>query len=254
MGRRIRIHFDGAVYHVMARGVDGRDIFVDDRDRSIFVGNLMKIADDMGAHILAYCLMGNHFHLALKIGSVPLAAIMQRLLTSYALVFNRRYERTGHLFQARYKAIVCIDERYLATLIRYIHLNPVRAGLVANPADWPWSSFKGHPVDASGEMGEFDPWRDAEAATAKLLRAPKSLSCTINEIGSMISAQSGVSIQELRSDCRRRWVTAAKRRLTQQAVASGHSLIAVAKWLGSTPSSTTRYVQKNTANTGKPDA
>ncbi len=90
--------------------------------------------------IYAYCLMPNHFHLALKVSAVPLGSLMQRILTGYSITFNHRHDRTGHLFQARYKSIPCLEDRYLLSLINYIQMNPVRAGLVKSAADWSWSS------------------------------------------------------------------------------------------------------------------
>lgn len=93
--------------------------------------------------ILAYCLMPNHFHLAVKVSTVPLGRVMLRILTSYVNTFNNRHERTGHLFEARHKAKICLTDRYLLGLIRYIQMNPVRAKLVKNAEDWPWSSRRG---------------------------------------------------------------------------------------------------------------
>jgi REP element-mobilizing transposase RayT len=90
MSRRQRIHFSGAVYHVMARGVNGGAIFIEDRDREEFLADLKRVADQAGAEVIAYCLMGNHFHLAIKVGAIPLRAVMQRLLTGYVLRFNAR--------------------------------------------------------------------------------------------------------------------------------------------------------------------
>src|SRR6185503_15252840 len=107
---------------------------------------------EMSCTILAYCLMGNHFHLAMRVGNIPLSRIMHRMLTTYAMAFNFRHDRTGHLFQARYKAILCLDDAYLLGLVRYIHLNPVRAGLVPKPENWPWSS---HHLYAAGNSEDL---------------------------------------------------------------------------------------------------
>ncbi|MCR4295507.1 MAG: transposase, partial [Elusimicrobia bacterium] len=120
----------------MAKGVDGRAIYTDDADRIGFLKSLNRIVNESGASVLAYCLMGNHFHLAIKVGAVPLSSVLQRILTSHALTFNIRHDRTGHLFQARYRSNLCLTDAYLTALIRYIHMNPVRAGLVSRPEDW----------------------------------------------------------------------------------------------------------------------
>jgi REP element-mobilizing transposase RayT len=254
MGRKPRIHYVGAVYHAMARGVDGRDIFIEDRDRRIFLKGLSRTVEESSAEVLAYCLMGNHFHLAVRVGHVSLASIMQRLLTGYSLAFNRRYDRTGHLFQARYKAILCLDDAYLLGLVRYIHMNPVRAGLTSTPQEWPWSSLGGQGQDnfEAGSM-EFDPWPNDMVRSVDLMRCPKTDEQDIADIGEAISARTGIHLQELRSETRRRAVVAAKRLFTQEAVRRGHSLIFVAKWLNSTRSSATRYARGNTAHTGRPD-
>ncbi len=173
MPRAPRIHYPGAVYHAMARGVDGREIFSDDQDRHHFMRILTHVFREMDAQRLAYCLMGNHFHLAVKVGITQLSILMQRILTSYSLSFNHRHVRTGHLFQARYKAVICLDNAYLAALIRYIHGNPVRAGLTKSPDLWRWSSYaeyirseKDGMIKSDGDLptinipdeSSFNPW------------------------------------------------------------------------------------------------
>ena len=115
---------------------------MDTADRQEFLLSLSRARASVGFQVLAYCLMPNHFHLLLRVGNVPLPRIMQGLLTGYATRFNLRQGKTGHLFQSRYKAILCTDDSYLLTLVRYIHQNPVRAGFVADPSDWPWSSYR----------------------------------------------------------------------------------------------------------------
>jgi putative transposase len=118
---------------------------------------MRRMEEEFSVRVIAYCLMGNHFHLAIQVGPVPLGSAMQHLLSSYCRYFNSRHERTGHLFGGRHKASICTHDRYLAALIRYIHMNPVRAGLVALPGDWPWSSYM--PGETVGsEVLDFDPW------------------------------------------------------------------------------------------------
>ncbi len=247
MGRDPRIHYFGAVYHAMARGVDGREIFGDDLDRTSFLEGLSRIRRETSAEVLAYCLMGNHFHLAIKVGPVALASIMQRILTSHSLIFNRRHDRTGHLFQARYKAILCRNDAYLAILIRYIHMNPVRAKLVLRPQDWRWSSFSGRQEEngCEADLMDFDPWSKEAVENADLHAVAEKRE--IADIGLTISVRTGVELDELRSDNRRRPVVVAKRLFAQEAIRNGHSLMAVALWLNMTPSSASRYVRANTA-------
>lgn len=253
MGRRARIHFSGAVYHAMAHGVEGQDIFLDDTDRVNFLDDLRRLVRESEAGLLAYCLMGNHFHLAIQVGTVTLSSIMRRLLTGHAKTFNRRHDRRGHLFWGRHEEILCADEKYLAALIRYIHLNPVRAGLVTKAEDWPWSSLEGKPMpeDAAGNFEQFDPWPRAEATRPSLIRAARIDTPDIDEIGKDVSVRTGILLSELRSNACRRPVVAAKRLLTQEAVKCGHPLIAIARWLNSSPTSLTRYARSKSENTGK---
>ncbi|MCR4295560.1 MAG: transposase [Elusimicrobia bacterium] len=233
------------MYHVMARGVDGRDIYADDRDRINFLESLERIMGDSEARMLAYCLMRNHFHLAVQVGNTPLSAIMHRFLTGYVCGFNLRQNRVGHLFQGRHRAIICANEAYLATLIRYIHQNPVRAGLVSKVCDWPWSSARLHPdVGADDPIKDFNPWLEEEKEEIvdlkRSLQAPHE---GLEELGNRISLEFGVSIGELRSSARRPLLTSVRSRLTKEAITRGHTLSAVAGWLQLSPSSVTRYSQ-----------
>ena len=126
MPRKSRIDAAGALHHIICRGIEQTDIFVDDFDRDNFVERLGKILSETNTPCFAWALLPNHFHLLLRTGEVPLSTIMRRLLTGYAVSFNRRHRRHGHLFQNRYKSILCQDDPYLLELVRYIHLNPLR--------------------------------------------------------------------------------------------------------------------------------
>ncbi|MCM2303120.1 MAG: transposase [Elusimicrobia bacterium] len=243
MGRRTRIHFNGAVYHVMAKGVDGRTIFVDDHDRRFFLETLERICADSGAEIFAYCLMGNHFHLAIQVSRIPLSAIMQRLLTGYVTAFNFRHNRTGHLFQARYRSKHCLDDAHLAVVIRYIHENPVQAGLVTRACDWPWSSAGDYEADDTTEVSipaDFDPWKadDEPKHARRFIEDPQA---PLDDIAIRVQKRTGVTIREMQSADRRRSVVAARRALTHEAACQGHPLHAIAAWLHTTPTSVTRY-------------
>lgn len=132
MPRHARIDQPGLLQHVIVRGIERRPIFLDDADRSAFMTRLAALLKETGTHCLAWVLLDNHFHLLLRPMRLSLADVMRRLLTGYAVVFNLRHRRAGHLFQNRYKSIVCDHDAYLLELIRYIHLNPVRAGVVAD--------------------------------------------------------------------------------------------------------------------------
>ena len=130
MPRTARLDIVGLLQHVMVRGIEKRDIFVDDADRERFLSRLSKLLQETETDCLAWALLPNHFHLLLRPRRRKLADFMRRLLTGYAIYFNLRHERAGHLFQNRYKSILCEEDPYLIELVRYIHLNPFRAGLV----------------------------------------------------------------------------------------------------------------------------
>jgi REP element-mobilizing transposase RayT len=116
--------------HVFARGIERRDIFMDENDRQSFLDRLATILEETQTQCYAWTLIPDHFHLLLQIGPTPLSKVMSRLMTGYAVSFNKRHSRSGHLFQNRYKSVVCEENPYLLELIRYIHLNPLREGLV----------------------------------------------------------------------------------------------------------------------------
>jgi putative transposase len=140
MARKPRVHFAGALYHVMSRGNQGQSIFKDDQDRERYLGFLKESQERFGYRLYAYVLMGNHVHHLIEIGKTPLSKVMQNILFRYTRYWNRRYKKTGHLFQGRYKAILCDKESYLLELIRYLHLNPVRSKIVGDPGQYAWSS------------------------------------------------------------------------------------------------------------------
>ena len=126
------MEFPGALYHVIVRGNERRDVFRDDADRELYLRRVHHYRERFEFRLLAYCLMSNHVHLALESGSVPLSRVMLGLQSSYTQAFNRRYRRSGHLFQGRYKAYLVDGDRYFAALIRYVHHNPVEARLLGS--------------------------------------------------------------------------------------------------------------------------
>ena len=144
MPRRLRIEFAGAIYHVMARGNARQKIVRDDADRHQLIDGLEHTVVRHDWELLCYVVMGNHLHLLLKTPRPNLGAGMQGFLSSYAIWAGRRWRRIGHLFQGRYRAEMIEDERYYWTVSRYIHLNPVWAGLVQRPEQWAWSSYPGY--------------------------------------------------------------------------------------------------------------
>lgn len=144
MPRGPRLDAPHTLHHVMVRGIEGRSIFRDDRDRDDFVRRLGKVVLANDLTIYAWALLPNHLHLLLRTGMAPLARAMRSLLTGYAGAFNRRHRRRGHLFQNRYKSIVVEEEPYLLELVRYIHLNPLRAKVLPGLAALDRYPYTGH--------------------------------------------------------------------------------------------------------------
>ncbi len=140
MARPVRIEYPGAVYHVMNRGLARQRVFRETEDYAVFLQGLEEIHALWGVEVLAYCLMGNHYHLCLRTPVGNLARVMRHVNGLYTQRFNRAHQRDGPLFRGRYKAIVVEADAYLAAVIRYIHLNPVRAKLVKTPEAFRWSS------------------------------------------------------------------------------------------------------------------
>jgi len=142
MGRPLRIEFPGAHYHVTTRGNERKEVFKSQRDREKFLSYLESAVMRYGAVIHAYCLLNNHYHLLMETPSGNLSQIMQHINGAYTNYFNTKRKRSGHLFQGRFKAILIEADEYVTELSRYIHLNPVRAGMVKRPEEYPWSSYQ----------------------------------------------------------------------------------------------------------------
>lgn len=163
MPRKSRIDAAGALHHIMVRGIERGTVFRDDTDRDHFLERLGGILEDANAFCYAWALIANHFHLVLRTGPVPISTIMRRLLTGYALWYNRRHHRNGHLFQNRFKSILCQEDVYLLELVRYVHLNPIRAKLVKDLDELSRYPYSGHSVI----MGRVKkPWQDTEGVLA----------------------------------------------------------------------------------------
>jgi putative transposase len=144
MARKPRLEVEGGLYHVITRGVDRRDIFHCPEDHQKFLSLLAIQKAKLPFYLYAYCLMTNHIHLLIERRVDDIGRIMHRVLTGYTQYYNRRYGRVGHVLQGRHRAILCQSERYLTELVRYIHLNPVRAGMVDVPEEYPFSSHRAY--------------------------------------------------------------------------------------------------------------
>lgn len=144
MPRHARTKSKTGVYHVILRGSNKQEIFHEDEDCRHFLDTLLNLKRKSGIHVYGWCLMGNHVHLLLKEGQEDISVTMKRMGVSYAAYYNWKYETTGHLFQDRFKSENVESERYLRTVIRYIHHNPVKAGMVSRVDGWVWSSYLGY--------------------------------------------------------------------------------------------------------------
>ena len=159
MPRLARLDAPGVFHHIIIRGIERRKIFRDNRDRKNFLERLGRLLLETKTGCYAWAFLPNHAHFLLRTGEVPLATLMRRLLTGYVVSFNRRHKRYGHLLQNRYKSIVCQEETFLQELVRYIHLNPLRAGVVPHLAALNSYPYCGH----SALMGKRKwPWQDVD--------------------------------------------------------------------------------------------
>ena len=167
MSRPLRIEFPGAVYHVTSRGDRREAIYRDDLDRVAQLEVIAQAMDRFDATVLAYCLMGNHFHLVLHTREANLSRLMRHVNGVYTQHFNRRHGLAGHVFQGRFKAILVDRDAYLLALCRYVERNPVAAKLVAAAADWPWSSYRAHVCQSP-----TPDWLDSDGLHRYLLGKP----------------------------------------------------------------------------------
>jgi putative transposase len=159
MPRQARLDAPGTLHHVMIRGIEGVTIFPDDEDRRNFLSRIGELVKDTGTRILAWVLMDNHVHLLLFSGHPGISRFMGRLLTGYAVWFNRRHQRNGHLFQNRYKSILCEEDQYLLELVRYIHLNPFRASVVKSMEELDRYKWSGHGILVGKNRSD---WQETE--------------------------------------------------------------------------------------------
>jgi REP element-mobilizing transposase RayT len=159
MPRSARLDAPGVLHHIMVRGIERRAIFRYGQDRQDFLKRLENLLPECQMECYAWVLMKNHVHLLLRSGETGISQLMRRLLTGYAVYFNRRYRRHGQLFQNRFKSVICQEDIYFKELVRYIHLNPVRAKVVDNIRELNEYPFCGH----SALMGKFNrPWQQTD--------------------------------------------------------------------------------------------
>ena len=159
MPRQARLDAPGTLHHVIIRGIERKRIVDDDNDRQDFVSRMGNLSSETDTAIYAWSLMSNHAHILLRSGAVGLPKFMRRLLTGYAVYYNHRHLRHGHLFQNRYKSIICEEDVYFKELIRYIHLNPLRAKFVKNMSELNRYRWCGHAVVMGTVKNE---WQDRD--------------------------------------------------------------------------------------------
>jgi putative transposase len=164
MPRQARLDITGALHHIMVRGINKAVIFEDDQDKTRFLERLGRNIIEGKCTVYAWVLMSNHVHILFKSGKEGISSVMRKLLTWYAQYYNRRHNRTGHLFENRYKSILCNEDEYLLTLLRYIHLNPLRAQIVKTIADLDSYIWSGHRAIIGKAK---NPWMDAEYVLAQ---------------------------------------------------------------------------------------
>ena len=264
MARPPRLHYPGAIYHVMGRGVGGMALFTSDEEYLEFLAVLEDVARKTGCHVLAYCPLGNHFHLLMEVGDVPISNIMSRVMTRYAKRFNKARNRKGHVFQARFLSKMVCEESYFVQCLRYIHRNPLEAGVAETLEDWPWSShrqFVGRirstlldlnralahlatdPGDAlrryrrlmgaaGGTIADLEPEKRPSVKPA-----PKPQRPALSEISGEIQQSLGIDVTALSSKRRTRPISQARRAFAERAAEFGYRVADIAQFLGLRPSS-----------------
>jgi REP element-mobilizing transposase RayT len=273
-----RTHVPGIVYHVYARGVGGQDIVAGAEDWDELQALIAEVARACDVRLYAFCLMTNHYHLLLEVGAVPLSKFMQRIQTAWSRRFNIAQGRWGHVFQDRFKHRVCDSDAYFKWLLRYIHFNPVKAGMVSKPEGWRWSSFRQYigeepsgicevdwPLSLFSEdgqtakeaflsfvetgKGETRPPRKLFDSRKRVLRPLRPRGSTaierpsLKEILSQIAASAGVPEAGITEGSRVRSVCAARRAFVAAAFRVGHTLTSIAGFGGVSVQAASKLLQ-----------
>jgi REP element-mobilizing transposase RayT len=244
MPRQSRSFTPNTIYHVTNRGVERRPIYRTDEDRRRFMAVMRKALREAGCGLLAYCLMGNHFHFLVAVAERALGVPMHKGLTEYAMGFNSSNDRTGHLFQSRYFSRPVFDPAYLHNVIAYIHRNPVEAGLVPTVDKWPWSSHHewvsqaGATLDLS-RLEELCGMAPDELRTEYVSRVafmasngPRILS--VRELVRDTASMLGIDPKAIESGARGAVYTEARMLIAKRAAAAGHPDVELARALNCT--------------------
>ena len=266
MARGARVEYPGALYHVIQRGNNREHIFERPEDKEYLIEQLRKSVAVDGMELYAYVVMSNHYHLALRTCVEPLRKIMHRINTRYSLYYNRAIERAGHVFEGRYKAISVENERYLISLIRYIHQNPVRAGICSKIQDYLWSSdpfyrkpennfvetelllniISGGGLKSVQEYNLFMEQDDDQPITERLT-LPKSSKLEGRKTLDEILTETGVNQEELeliKRGCRMRRLTATKGEYAKKAFNEGYSMEEIARHIRVSAVAVFKYINR----------
>ncbi len=264
--RPLRLDAPGCIHHVMMRGVDGRAVFMDDLDREFFASRFTRVLGESGAICLAWAFMTNHVHLLILTGDVHLSKVMHRVNLLYATHFNRRHDRRGYLFQSRFISRLAGDEADVMGLIRYVHLNPVRGGVIPSLsalAHYPWT---GHPSllgliesrpfhDSHRALRFFDEDDDrARARVGEWMKVDEEERArTMEELANVVALEFGIEAAALRSRCKTRAASRARAAFARRARSEmGLRPAEIARWLDVSRSSVTRALRNETTQQTEP--
>lgn len=247
MPRRARHFKSDSIFHIGCRGVDRQPVFLIDADREFFLAAMAECIAKSDIRTVAYCLMPNHFHWAVATAKTPFDKVVHGVLTRHAVRFNRLHGRTGHLFEQRHWSSACEDEAHIENAISYIHLNPVRAGLVKAPEEWRWSSYREWDTAAS-TLVNFDRASEVcgrpvdELVRRHRARVETELSggakgLTVEGLIADVVSMLGIAAAELCAGTKGDVYTQAKRILIARAEKLGISLVDLADGLRCQPDS-----------------
>jgi REP element-mobilizing transposase RayT len=275
MARKPRIHFEGALYHIYSRGNSGKDVFIDNEDKRFILALVLDMKRHRELICHAYCVMTNHIHLLIQVGKYSASRVMQHILSRYAQRFNLKYNTFGHVFQGRPGMLLCQNDSYLLELLRYIHLNPVEAGLVDSPEAWPWSSHRCFAfgledpiVDRAWALSLFNTnVAAAEAEYRSFVAAgntpgfapilvpsqrPAEPPCQVGnlqELAERIIAPSPISMEQLRGSAQVRSITRVRHDLIAHAWRAGFTSTEISRFLGCSTAGVAQVLKRKSVNT-----